>query len=110
MNRATGLLTKSRFLPILTFSTLISYGLISHYCKRNNINYNLMKYSRKNPSAKYLQLITFYNEMQKNGYLQTNGKIGNFDGTTVPFFAKIAHYKHLGSLLQLFQFLIFFPF
>ena len=48
-----------------------------------------MKYSRKNPSEKYLQLITFYNEMQKNGYLQTNGKIGNFDGTTVPFFAKI---------------------
>jgi len=48
-----------------------------------------MKYSRKNPSARYLQLITFYDEMQKNGYLQTNGKIGNFDGTTVPFFAKI---------------------
>ena len=48
-----------------------------------------MKYSRKNPSERYLQLIRFYDEMQKNGYLQTNGKIGNFDGTTVPFFAKI---------------------
>ena len=31
-------------LPIVTFSAFISYGLISHYCKRNNINYNLISF------------------------------------------------------------------
>ena len=48
-----------------------------------------MKYSRENPSEKYLQLIRFYNEMHEKGYLKTTGKIGNFDGQTVIFFAKI---------------------
>ena len=48
-----------------------------------------MKYSRENPSGKYLQLIRFYNEMHEKGYLKTTGKIGNFDGQMVPFFAKI---------------------
>ena len=48
-----------------------------------------MKYSRENPSKKYLQLIRFYNEMHEKGYLKTTGKIGNFDGQMVPYFAKI---------------------
>ena len=48
-----------------------------------------MKYSRKNPSERYVQLIKFYKEMHKKGYLKTTGKIGNFDGQTVIFFAKI---------------------
>ena len=48
-----------------------------------------MKYSRENPSGKYLQLIRFYNEMHEKGYLKTTGKIGNFDGQMVPYFAKI---------------------
>ena len=53
------------------------------------IFYELMQYSRENPSKKYLQLIRFYNEMHEKGYLQTTGKIGNFDGQMVPLFAKI---------------------
>ena len=36
--------------------------------------------------------------MHEKGYLQTTGKIGNFDGQMVPLFAKIIKQKHNISL------------
>ena len=48
MNQFRNILFKNpliyKKLPIVTVSAFISYGLISHYCKRNNINYNLISF------------------------------------------------------------------
>ena len=48
MNQFRNILFKNPFiykkLPIVTVSAFISYGLISHYCKKNNINYNLISF------------------------------------------------------------------
>ena len=40
MNKLTGLLQNSKYIPIHTFSTLIGYGLLTHCYKRYNLKYN----------------------------------------------------------------------